>query len=87
MAFGGTARLETLACPLRGVGQLAAERLWVDELAPLIREQENGLRQVQRCKFGIDRRGDDDIGKSHVRIFKPGPLFPEKDAAFEYSPR
>ena len=41
------------------------------------------MRQVQRCKFGIDRRGDDYIGKSHVRIFKPGPLFPEKDAALE----
>ena len=83
MAFGGTARLETQACPFRRVGQLTTERLWVDELAPFIREQENGLRQVQRRKFGIDGRGDDHIGKRHVRILKPGPLFPEKDAAFE----
>ena len=41
------------------------------------------MRQVQRCKSGIDRGRDDRIGKRNFRILQTGPFLAEKHAAFE----
>ena len=41
---------------------------------PLVSDQKDRLRQIERGIGGIDRKGDDRIGQGHFIIGKPGAL-------------
>ncbi len=80
MPFGRAARLEALSGALRRIGKLPPERVGVDEFAPLISEQQNGLRQIQRREFWIDGGRDDHVGKRDLGILKARPFLAEQNA-------
>ena len=49
-------------------------------LEPLIADQEHRLRQVERGKTRIDRKGDDPVGKRDLLVLKSVPLAAKQDA-------
>ena len=50
------------------------------QLEPFIADQQHRLRQVERGKTGIDRKGDDAVGERDLLVLQPVALAAEQDA-------
>ena len=56
------------------------------ELEPLIAQQQNGLREIERGERRIDRKGDDAVGERDLLVLQAVALAAEQDAAFAPAP-
>ena len=75
---------ERLHLVLRGglgaLGHRERQRARGRQLEPFIADQQHRLRQVERGKAGIDREGDDAVGKRDFLVLQAVALAAEQDA-------